>query len=157
MRAGWSAQGVSWSATYLHPNIKPLRLVPIILDKRQRFNDVLPRCLSRVSLGHRDSAPSRNAAAKSSRNDAREAIVKVSRFSMIQLTAHIFSNNDKLTYYISRKNVMCAVFFSHSIPSSCKSKKSSRYMLIEYYSRYKLRDNCVSEVSSVSRELNRNN
>lgn len=29
------AQGVSWSATYLHPNIKPLRLVPIILDKRQ--------------------------------------------------------------------------------------------------------------------------
>lgn len=32
---GWSAQGVSWPATYLHPNIKPLRLVPIILDKRQ--------------------------------------------------------------------------------------------------------------------------
>lgn len=29
------AQGVSWAATYLHPNIKPLRLVPIILDKRQ--------------------------------------------------------------------------------------------------------------------------
>lgn len=29
------AQGVSWPATYLHPNIKPLRLVPIILDKRQ--------------------------------------------------------------------------------------------------------------------------
>ena len=25
--------GVSWSATYLHPNIKPLRLPPIILDK----------------------------------------------------------------------------------------------------------------------------
>jgi len=29
------AQSVSWPATYLHPNIKPLRLVPIILDKRQ--------------------------------------------------------------------------------------------------------------------------
>lgn len=36
VRAGWSTElGVSWSATYLHPNIKPLRLVPIILDKRQ--------------------------------------------------------------------------------------------------------------------------
>ncbi|KAF7399231.1 hypothetical protein HZH68_007823 [Vespula germanica] len=33
VRAGWS-KGVSWSATYLHPNIKLLRLVPIILDKR---------------------------------------------------------------------------------------------------------------------------
>lgn len=32
---GESAQGVSWPATYLHPNIKPLRLVPIILDKQQ--------------------------------------------------------------------------------------------------------------------------
>lgn len=63
------AQGVSWSATYLHPNIKPLRLVPIILDKRQdsmmycrgayrvspvrRFSRYGPSCLcSRAARGN---------------------------------------------------------------------------------------------------------